>query len=529
MEGTEAQDASTAKKGRAPRRKAAKTQDDGNTLAAALVNRLPRADLEDLMLEAMRSGAVPLEHVKARLPENRRELVSQKIDVVAKDLRSGAVGAFAALPNEVQLLIFSMLPFVDRLRAAALVCRSWRELLKVPVLWESAEFEWGFLKKPPRHFTLSSISRLFGRAEGCFKTLDLANIRKIHYQATSDLSSPDLKKIFAWTPNVVDLELSGEKSLTDHAIQQASKAYAPNLRRFVVRNSKIYADTVVKILDQNPNIEDLCLMMHYISAAELARFARAGSALRPGGAHGFSRIVRLSLNTDRHSLSVDPAAIAQLGSLFSELEYLHISGFTTHSRSSNSDLAVPLPALEPMPRLRTLLIDHILVGLSSTFQVPNPARPQETVDRLFRNLVSIIHAACSSKLETLGLDVDTNFVLKKEKLQGAKQQPLPLLAGALQLPGGWPKLRQLGLRGMRVAAAPGRFTTEEKELLTAIDAPELRFVVGGKLGAQDDLQEMVKVLVETTGQRWRQGGSGSGMDEWMRLSTYRSTAWSRSD
>ncbi|KAI9023151.1 hypothetical protein DFJ74DRAFT_667985 [Hyaloraphidium curvatum] len=506
-------DAPPPRKARAPRKKAAAAAEvgDEDAVATVLVNRLSRTELERLLVRAIRDGAVPLADVRAALPEHRRALVPQNVDVVAVDLRNEAVGAFAGLPNEVQLLVFSLVPFRDRLRAAALVCRAWRQLLTVPTLWERCDFSASGYK-PSGGFTTSGIKKLFGLEPGCNRTLDPNVVRQVRYRSMDGLSSNDIKKLFPATPNVVDIELDG---ISDHAVLQAAKTYAPNLRRMWL-DSKVGSETAIKVLELNPGLEDYKVASADMSHELIARISRAGAELRPGGTQGYSRITGLSLISEQRNLDI--SEIAKLGTWFPELERLKLGSLKTH-RSRERAVDASLAPIVPIPRLRTLVIS-VLLGENYTFTRPStPPNSQETIDGYFRDLISVFHAASGKTLERLYITIDSIYMSKNDLKVTSAPLP-PVLAGAFSTSGSWPKLRELGLWGVR-AGGP---SPAEKRALADVDAPGLRTVarIPDEVFRGPDEKKprpvmgpLVEALAEATGARWRRCGPGGLPGNWV--------------
>lgn len=276
--------------------------DEEEQLVAALVNRLKRKDLETLLKKAVSNGAVPVDDIKVLLPEHHRALsIKTAVDITSKPLREGQVGLWAEIPNEIQLMIFAMLPFRDRFRAAFCVCRSWRELLQVDTLWDFCDFAGSVTAgKIARPTKVESVRRIFGvdakgkKLKDVEPIIDPTFVKKIRYKCESDaIGVNDLKPLYKATPNVVDLELTG-KNLTDAAVTDAAKAYSPNLQRIVVKDIKLKTFVFTSIIQQNPDLDDLTASTDYnFRSADFIDIAIAGQVTLPGGTASTSRLVSL--------------------------------------------------------------------------------------------------------------------------------------------------------------------------------------------------------------------------------------------
>lgn len=124
--------------------------------------------------------------------------------------------------------------------------------------------------------------------------LDPNFIKKIRYKC-EDQAIPvnDLKKLFKVTPNVTDLELFG-KRLSESAVQDAAKAYAPNLTKVDLSDIRLEPHYIVDVLNLNPNLVDLKIALKGNPIpADFATITRAGQGMRPGGTATTSRLVNL--------------------------------------------------------------------------------------------------------------------------------------------------------------------------------------------------------------------------------------------
>lgn len=265
-------------------------------VARALVNRLQRADLEKLLLECISDGALPLAKVEEQLPENQRSLLIESVQVVSKALRDSSAGSFAVLPAEIQLMIFALLPFYDRLRAAVFVCPAWRELLSVESLWRDCDFT-------SKRFSAKSVLHLFGKlSSGGSKspnsteaTLDACLIEKIAYTSEpAGVKADDLKKLLKLTPGIRDIWLGG-RSVSETTALLASKLYAPNLvRLFLGDGIDMKTDSLCTILEANPGLTRLrTRITHPIGLVDFDKIANAGAAKRPGGVASSSPLIEL--------------------------------------------------------------------------------------------------------------------------------------------------------------------------------------------------------------------------------------------
>lgn len=257
--------------------------------ALALVNRLPRADLEALLAECMTNGVLPLEKVRERLPEHHRSFTIKAIEIASKALRDESAGTLAVLPAEVQLIIFSMLPFYERLRACVFVCKAWRDLLGVETLWQYCDF-----RSEAKRFTPRSVCRLFGTTTPgddwipVRATISPTFVNKSSYKCdTRDaISAGELKKLFKVTKCIRDLELGG-RSLTDVTVLEAVKHYSPNLVRIQLNEQAELEKfaTVITILEKNPGMTSVAVRINRwpVVLADFEAIASAGALRRPGG------------------------------------------------------------------------------------------------------------------------------------------------------------------------------------------------------------------------------------------------------
>jgi hypothetical protein len=126
----------------APSRKRAaqKVQMSEQAALAALVARLDRSSLEQLLLESLTTGLPVLRKaMDACLPESARSLGPPPPVTVREERGLVSDGPFAMLGTDLSLEVLSRLSLHQKLVCFA-VCRGWRSLRGNPQLWPSLDF-----------------------------------------------------------------------------------------------------------------------------------------------------------------------------------------------------------------------------------------------------------------------------------------------------------------------------------------------------------------------------------------------------
>lgn len=160
-------------------------------LERGLLSTLRFGSLNDFTSRLSLQGAFDAEYVSLGLPQHHRTLKPAALELEATDFQSEQAGVFADVPVEVSLMIFAMLPFRDRVKAATLVCKPWRQLLEVSTLWENCDFA------DARGFTCSAVRKLFGIHPTHFgpKVLDPKVVTAVRYKVRDGMSTEDIKRL----------------------------------------------------------------------------------------------------------------------------------------------------------------------------------------------------------------------------------------------------------------------------------------------------------------------------------------------
>ena len=219
-----------------PKRKAAK-QSAPSTDASVrpFIARLARQQLEQILEEAVTSGAAPtLESIKSMLPEAKRTQQIQRVNVAAGEERTGT-GLFDGLDVELLVAILRLTGLKQRIHCATVVCKAWTQLQGYHELFTDLELVPAVERYGMRGTTKLNIVSA--------KLLNFVQWLPKHGEEVEKLGldtgdkhhslSPDVtKKLLPQLPGLTSLDLSGKKVTTALLTVAAKQPFAARLTSF---------------------------------------------------------------------------------------------------------------------------------------------------------------------------------------------------------------------------------------------------------------------------------------------------------
>jgi hypothetical protein len=384
---------------------AAPTMTSAPDANVALVAKLCRVELEQLVLESLRSG-LPV-HVE-RLTSARPSATLMQ-DVAASETMEGA-GAFSWLPIDVIVLILQRLTLPKRLTFSIEICKGLRPLRQAVLLWTHLATSTLSIDSSYHSTTYEDIHWINGR--GLLRLADwlpncsCVSVLRLHLRGAPGQFTVDESAAFlARFPDVEKLSLTGN-AVNKKLLVAIDSVDRPKLRHLALEWGTVGASTVLSILKRAPNLTSIT--SPNLNTEVLRGFAMLLHGSRGGGTPLLTSLRQVGMYNDKLTVFDGCGACR----LFPELTDLVVS----------FQLVGPAPQLPSQPlagaNLRRL---HIFRMIRSFDSSPDVHLSTGCLSALVHLLVSK-----NPRLEALSLTHGKKVIGRNESLP-----PLPKLGRAL--------------------------------------------------------------------------------------------------